>query len=55
MTTMVTDYYIFKLILEGLDLNLTGMSLVRFVQAGTGCSLEQFEQVYQQIQEAWLK
>lgn len=52
---MNNEYYIFKLILEGLDLNLTGMSLLRFVQAGSGCSLQEFEQVYQQIQDAWHK
>jgi hypothetical protein len=52
---MTTEYHLFKLILEGLDLKLTGMSLFRFVQAGTGCSLEDFEEVYQQIQEAWRK
>lgn len=52
---MSTDYHIFKTIMTGLDLNLTGMSLVRFVQSSTGCTLEQFEEIYQQIQEAWIK
>lgn len=52
---MTTEYHLFKTILDGLDLNLTGMSLFRFVQSSTSCTLEQFEEVYQQIQEAWIK
>lgn len=52
---MSTEYHIFKTIMTGLELNLTGMSLFRFVQSSTGCTLEQFEEIYQQIQEAWLK
>lgn len=52
---MTTEYHLFKMILEGLDLKLTGMSLYRFVQSATDCTLEQFEAVYQQIQEAWKK
>lgn len=52
---MGTDYHIFKTILEGLDLRLTGMSLYRFVQSSTGCSLPKFEEIYEEIQEAWRK
>lgn len=52
---MSTDYYIYKTILTGLELNLTGMSLLRFVQSSTNCTLEKFEEIYEQIQEAWQK
>lgn len=49
------DYFIFKSILTGLDLSLTGMGLLNFVRSSTGCTLDQFEEVYDQIQEAWTK
>ena len=52
---MSTEYHIFKSIMTGLELNLTGMGLFNFVQRSTGCSLEKFEEIYQQIQEAWIK
>lgn len=52
---MTTDYHVFKTILTGLELNLVGMGLFNFVQRSTGCTLEKFEQVYQQIQETWQK
>lgn len=52
---MGSEYHIFKTILTGLELNLTGMGLFNFVQRSTGCTLETFEEVYQQIQEAWHK
>lgn len=52
---MGSDYHIFKSILTGLELNLTGMGLFNFVQRSTSCSLEKFEEIYQQIQEAWHK
>lgn len=49
------SYYIFKSIMTGLELNLTGMGLVRFVQSSTGCTLQEFETVYEEIQDAWNK
>lgn len=52
---METEYHIFKVILEGLGLNLTRPALLEFVQNGTGCTEEQFEEVYEQIREAWIK
>lgn len=41
--------------MTGLELNLTGMGLFNFVQRSTGCTLQEFEDVYQEIQEAWHK
>ena len=52
---MGSDYHIFKAIFTGLELNLTGMGLFNFVQRSTNCTLEKFEEVYEQIQEAWIK
>jgi hypothetical protein len=48
-------YFIFKTIITGLDLNLTGSGLQKFVQNSTGCSIQEFETEYQEIQAAWMK
>lgn len=50
---MDSDYYIFKTIMTALDLNMVGEQLRTFVMKSTGCTLQQFEQVYEQIQAAW--
>lgn len=52
---MDSDYYIFKTIMTALDLNMVGEQLRTFVMKSTGCTLQQFEQVYEQIQAAWNK
>ncbi len=52
---MDSDYYIFKTIMTALELNMVGENLRLFVMNSTGCSLENFEQVYSQVQEAWNK
>ena len=52
---MDSDYYIFKTIMTALDLNMVGEQLRTFVMKSTGCSLQQFEEVYEQIQAAWNK
>lgn len=50
----VTDYQVFRATLEGLDLKMVGEGLRRFVQSSTGCTLQHFEEVYQEIQETWV-
>jgi len=52
---MDKEYFVFKTILTALDLNLVGEGLRNFVMSSTGCTLELFEQVYEQIQAAWMK
>jgi hypothetical protein len=52
---MDNEYFVFKTIITALDLNMVGEQLRTFVMQSTGCSLEQFEQVYEQIQAAWTK
>jgi len=50
---MDSDYFVFKTIMTALDLNMVGEQLRTFVMKSTGCTLQQFEQVYEQIQAAW--
>lgn len=50
---MSSDYLIIKAILSGLELKMTGNSLVRFVQRCTHCSLEEFEKNYEEVMKAW--
>jgi hypothetical protein len=52
---MDSDYFVFKTIMTALDLNMVGEQLRTFVMKSTGCTLQQFEQVYEQIQAAWNK
>lgn len=52
---MTTHYHIYKAILAGLELNLTGMSLFDFVRGVTDCELELFEEIYEEIMAAWNK
>jgi len=52
---MDNEYLVFDTIMTALDLNMVGEQLRIFVMQSTGCSLEQFEQVYEQIQAAWVK
>jgi hypothetical protein len=52
---MDNEYFVFKTIMTALELNLTGEGLRTFVMKSTGCTFEQFEQVYEQIQAAWIK
>lgn len=44
----VNDYFVIKTLRTGLELNLTGEALRLFVQTGTGCSLEQYNKVYEE-------
>jgi hypothetical protein len=52
---MDNEYFVIKTIMTALNLNLTGEGLRTFVMQSTGCSLEQFEEIYEQIQAAWIK
>jgi hypothetical protein len=52
---MDSEYFVFKTIMTALDLNMVGEQLRTFVMKSTGCTLQQFEQVYEQIQAAWNK
>ena len=51
----VPDYFIYKSILQGYDLELSGTALKNFVLKSTGCSPDKFSQILEQIVEAWTK
>ncbi len=52
---MDKEYFIFKTIMTALDLNLVGQELINFVINSTGCTVKEFEYIYEQIQEVWCK
>jgi hypothetical protein len=52
---MDKEYFIFKTIMTALDLDLVGKELADFVTNSTGCTVKEFEYIYEQVLEAWCK
>lgn len=51
----VPDYFVYKYIMQGFDLNLTRLDLQEFVIKSTGCTPEKYAEILEQISEAWKK